>query len=335
MDVRITVTGATGFLGSYVVDNLINKGFTLRGTYYSPGKKQTLLSKNVQPVYMDLGRPETFPNVVKDTDILIHLATYYTFTGKKTLYYKLNVDATKILAEQALKHGVKRFIYCSSTEAIGPVDNPPGDEETPPNPQFDYGRSKLLAEQKIREIAANGLSYTIIRPSGLYGPGNVNDVSYWFITSFAKGGFFSKFKIGSGKTLIQFAHVDDVAKGFALVVERLEKSENQVFILSEDRAYTYNEVYKILSEITGNPPPKYSLSPKMAKLILSFTHLYALVKGDNNILLRRNIVDSITKHRAYSVEKAKRLLGYSPRYNLKEGLKETIEWYRLKGYIKK
>jgi len=279
--VRITVTGATGFLGSYVVDNMINEGFTLRGTYYTSGKKQTLLSKNVQPVYMDLRRPETFSNAVKDADISIHLVAYYTFTGKNSLHYKLNVNATKILAEQAMKHGVERSIYCSSTEAIGPVDNSPGDEETPPYPRVDYGCSKLLTEQKIRETAANGPSYPIVRTSGLYGPGNVNDVSYWFITSFAKGGFFSKFKIGSGETLMQFAHVDDVAKGFALVVERLEKPENQVFTLSENRAYTYNEVYKILSDITDNPPPKCSLSPRMARLILSFTHLYALVKGDN------------------------------------------------------
>ncbi len=332
---RVTVTGATGFLGSYVVDNLIKKGFTLRGTYHTPEKRQALLAKNVEPVYMDLERPETFLNVVKNTDILIHLAAYYTFTGKKNLYYRLNVEATRILAEQALKHGVKRFIYCSSTEAIGPVQSPPGDEETPPNPQFEYGRSKLLAELQIKDLAAKGLSYTIVRPSGLYGPGNVNDVSYWFITSFAKGGFFSKFKIGNGETLIQFAHVDDVAKGFTLVVEKLEKSENQVFILSEDKAYTYNEVYKILSELTGNPPPKYSLTPALAKLLLSFTHAYSLLKGDNNLLLRRSIVDSVTKHRAYSIEKAKKLLGYSPRYSLKEGLRETIEWYRLKGYIKK
>jgi len=333
--VRITVTGASGFLGSYVTDNLVNKGYTLRGTYHTPGKKQALSAKNVEPVYMDLGKPETFLNVVRNTDVLIHLAAYYTFTGKKNLYYKLNVEATRLLAEQALKHGVKRFVYCSSTEAIGPVENPPGDEETPPNPQFEYGRSKLLAEQTIRDLASKGLSYTIVRPSGLYGPGNVNDVSYWFITSFAKGGFISKFKIGDGETLIQFAHADDVAKGFALVVENLEKSENQIFILSEDKAYTYNEVYKVLSELTGNPPPKYSLNPSVAKFILSFTHAYSLVKGDNNLLLRRSIVDSVTKHRAYSIEKAKKLLGYSPRYSLREGLKETIEWYRLKGFIKK
>ena len=145
---RIIAAGATGFLGSYVVDNLINKGFTLRGTYYSHGKKQILLAKNVQPVSMDLGKPETFPNVVKDTEISIHLAAYYTFTGRKTLYYKLNVDATKILADQALKHGVKRFIYCSSTKAVGPVDNPPGDKETPPNPQFDIIVQNSLRSRK-------------------------------------------------------------------------------------------------------------------------------------------------------------------------------------------
>ncbi|MEM0378837.1 MAG: NAD(P)-dependent oxidoreductase [Thermosphaera sp.] len=330
---KVTVTGATGFLGARVIEKLVSRGYSVKGTYHSRSKK-ILEEKNVKPVYMDLNEPSTFHEVVKDSDVIIHLAAYYTFTGKKKLYYKLNVEATKILAELALKQGISRFIYCSSTEAIGPVENPPGNEDTPPKPQFEYGRSKLLAEREVEKLGLQGLSYTIIRPSGLYGPGNIDDVSYWFITSFANRSLLSKFKIGRGDTLIQFSHVDDAAEGFILALDKLDKSENQTFIVSEDKAYTYNEVYQILSDITGNPPPRYSLSPRVSKLFLSFTHLYSLLSGTSNLLMRVSIVDSVTRHRAYSIEKAKRLLGFSPRYNLRKGLEETIMWYKSKGYIK-
>lgn len=331
---KIAITGATGFLGSYLVEVLGEKGFSIRGTYRNHRKKGFLEDKGVEAVYMELGDHSTYVNVVKGVDVVVHLAAYYTFTGKKKLYYKYNVEATRLFAETSLKHGVKRFIYCSTTEVIGPVENPPGDEETSPNPQFEYGRSKLKAEREVVALSDKGLEYTIIRPSGLYGPRNIEDISYWFITSFANHGLFSKFKVGSGETLVQFAHVKDVARGFALAIEKWENSRNQVFIISDEKAYTYNEVYSILSKITGVPEPSISIPPYLAKILLLPLHFYSIITSDQNFLKRINIVDAVTKHRAYSIEKAKKTLGYVPNYDLEKGLRETINWYIEKGYIK-
>lgn len=328
------MTGASGFLGGYLVKRLMEKGFNVRGTVRTLGKEKKLTDMGVEVVYMDLLIPETLPQAVRGVDAIIHLAAYYTFTGKKELYRKINVEGTRLLAEAALRSGVKRFIYCSSTEAIGPVENPPGNEDTQPNPQFEYGRSKLEAEKVIKMLGESGLEYTIIRPSGLYGPGNINDVSYWFIISVARGGLFSKIMVGDGSSLVQFAHVDDVARGFVLALEKSRISTGETYILSEDRAYTYREVYQILSEILGRSPPKYSIPPSVAKILLSFTEVYDKLRGGGNILFRRMIVDAVTKHRAYSIEKAKRELGYIPQYTLKNGLKETVEWYINQGIIK-
>ena len=330
---RVLVTGASGFLGQYLVIELLDAGYKVRGTYHTPSKKDLLEKIGVEPVRFDLADESTFPRVVENIDAIIHLAAYYTFTGKKELYRKLNIDATEKLARAAIKKNVDRFIYCSSTEAIGPVDNPPGDENSPSNPQNEYGKSKLEAEKRIISLAREGLKYTIIRPSGLYGPGNINDVSYWFITGYAKRGLPSKVMIGDGKAYIQFAHVKDVARGFRLALENDEASFNEVFIISEDRYYTYQEVYEILYKITGIEPPKIKLSPGLARFLLTFTEIYDKLKGEGNIMYRRMIVDSVTKHRAYSIRKAMSKLGYMPQYNLEKGLRETIDWYREKGYI--
>ncbi|MEM0083927.1 MAG: hypothetical protein QW743_00330 [Candidatus Methanomethylicia archaeon] len=77
----------------------------------------------------------------------------------------------------------------------------------------------------------------------------------------------------------------------------------------------------------GRSPPKYSIPPSIAKILLSFTEVYDKLRGGDNILFRRMIVDAVTKHRAYSIEKARRELGYTPQYTLRNGLRETIEWY--------
>lgn len=331
---NILVTGASGFLGLYVVHALLERGYEVVGTYRTPGKDRALLELGVKTaVKMDLLDPSSIKQVVKGVDAVIHLAAYYTFTGKKEMYRKVNVEGTRLLAEAALKSGVDRLIYCSSTEAIGPVDSPPADESTPPNPQFEYGRSKLEAERVIASLGGKGLKYTIIRPSGLYGPGNRDDVSYWFITSFARGGIYSKFLVGKGLTLVQFVHVRDAAQGFLLALEKPDVSIGQTYIVSEDRAYTYSEVYRILSELVGRNPPKYSIPPRLAKTLLTFTEIYDRLRGGENILYRRAIVDAVTKHRAYSIRKAMRELNYYPIHDLKSGLRETIEWYRSTGEI--
>jgi len=327
------VTGASGFVGGHLIEELVRKGYEVRGMVRKTSDVSLLKQLDVEIAYADLTQPETLVEVVKGVDAVIHLAAYYTFYGKKELYRLVNVEGTENLAKLSLKNGVKRFIYCSSTEAIGPVKNPPGDENTEPNPQFEYGRSKLQAELKVRELSRYGLKYTIVRPSGIYGPRNVDDVAYWFITTYAKGGLASKIIVGSGTNLVQFAHVKDVVQGFTLVLERWDVSENQIYIVSEDRAYTYLEVYKILSEILCKEPPKYHVNPKLAKALLLFAEVYDRLRGGENFMYRVKVVDAVTSDRAYSVEKAKRELGYMPKYDLRRGLYETIEWYRSNGFL--
>lgn len=330
---KVLVTGASGFLGGYLIEELVKRGYDVRGMIRDVSKANHLRSLGVEVVYGDLTRHETLPQVVRGVDAVIHLAAYYTFTGSRSLYRIVNVEGTRALAQTALKSGVKRFIYCSSTEAIGPVKNPPGDEDTPPNPQFEYGRSKLLAEQVVKELGNSGLEYTIVRPSGMYGPRNVDDVAYWFIMTVAKGGILSKFMIGDGNYLVQFAHVKDVVQGFTLVLEKPEVSTGQTYIISDEKAYTYKEVYEIISQILGKETPKIKLSPRIAKFLLTFTEIYDRVSGGGNLILRRSIVDAVTTHRAYSINKAKKELGYKPQYNLKKGLEETIKWYKDNGFL--
>lgn len=185
----------------------------------------------------------------------------------------------------------------------------------------------------MKSLKDQGLEYTIVRPTGIYGPRNVDDVAYWFITSYANRGLASMVKVGSGENLVQFAHVKDVVQGFALVLEK-DVAVNQTYIVSEDRWYTFNQVYQILRELTGRGPPRLALPPPLAKALLAPLELYDRLKGEGNMMHRVALVKAVTSDRAYSVEKAKRELGYKPRYDLKTGLRETIEWYRQNGYVR-
>ncbi len=330
---KTLVTGATGFLGSHLVESLANKGYKIIAMIRENSNKDLIKDLVTEFRYGDLGRPETLDAVVKGVDVVIHLAAYYTFHGSKKLYEKINVEGTKHLVEAALKHKIQQFIYCSTTEVIGPVKNPPGDEHTEPKPAYEYGRSKLKAEEIIKNYGGKGLNYTIIRPSGIYGPRNINDVSYWTITSFAKNSIGTRFIVGSGENLVQFVHVKDVVEGFTLALEKSDISNRQTYIISDEKAYTYNQVYEILADLTGRRPPTKHIPKLLAKILIAPIQGLNKLLGKDNFLYHTSTVDSVCSNRAYSIGKAERELGYHPRYDLRTGLKETIEWYTEHGYI--
>lgn len=327
---KVLVTGASGFLGGYVVEALRQRGHEVVGAVRRTSDTSLLSSMGITTREMDLEAPETMRSAVHGMDAIVHLAAYYTFTGKKELYRKLNVDATRDLLEAGLAEGVTRFIYCSSTEAMGPVEGT-GDESSPLRPRYEYGRSKEAAEKIVNEYGGKGMRCTILRPSGVYGPRNVEDVSYWFITSYGRS-FATKFVVGDGQTHIQFVHARDVAQGFALALEN-ERSIGQCYIISGERSHTYEDVYRILGDITGIEPPRTHLPVWMAKMFIAPVQAFDSLRGRKNFLFRLSTVDSVMENRSYSIAKAQMELGYSPEYDLHRGLAETVRWYRQNGYL--
>lgn len=149
----------------------------------------------------------------------------------------------------------------------------------------------------------------------------MDDLSYYFIISFK--GFASKFIIGSGKNYIQFVHVRDVVQGFLRALDH-PNSTGRTFIITQARPYTYEEVYRVLANIFGQKEPKWRVGKRLAKLMmLPLESLNALL-GWENFLYRRKTVESVTSDRAFSIERARKELGYEPEYDLPEGMAETV-----------
>ena len=315
---RVLVTGATGFLGGHLIEEM-SKGPHVPVCAYRQGSDTERIDRlGLEKVRFDLTDADSMVTALKGVDAVVHLAAYYTFTGKKEMYEKVNVEGTGLLLKACQEAGVRRFLYCSSTEAMGPIEHPPGDESSPLNPQYEYGRSKARAEELVR---ASGLDWTVLRPSGIYGPSNVDDVAYYFITSFK--GFASKFIIGSGRNYIQFVHVKDVVQGFRRALDA-PASIGRTYIITQSRAYTYEEVYRVLAEIFQQAEPRLRLSKWLAKFMMTPIELFNAALGRENFLYRRETVESVTSDRAFSIEAARRDLGYEPEYDLPQGMAETV-----------
>lgn len=329
---RVLVTGASGFIGGHLVRELVGLGHDVSCMVRRTSSVDALRSLGVELRVGDLADPGSLDGAVAGAEAVIHLAAYYGFYGSEELYRRLNVEGTRLLAEAARGAGVKHFVYCSSTEAMGPVAHPLADEEAEPAPQFEYGRSKLEAERAAL-AQGDGMAVSVIRPTGVYGPGNVDDVSYWFIMTMAGRGPLSRFVAGSGENLIQFVHVGDVVQGIVKVLEKREEARGETFIIGEGVAYTYNQVYEMISELLGVAPPRLHLPAWLAKLGVAPVEALNWFLGRESFMWHVKTVDSVTSDRAYSVDKARRVLSYEPMYSLREGLAETVDWYRAHGYL--
>jgi dihydroflavonol-4-reductase len=330
---KVLVTGASGFLGGYMVEELVRKGYAVVGMVRKGSDTNLLRKLGIELRLGDLADPVSLEAVTKGVDAVIHLAAYYTLNGKKELYEHINVQGTRSLMEAMLKNGVRRLIYCSSTEAMGPTPHPPADEDSPCQPNYEYGRSKLRSEDLIREYQKKGIEFTIIRPSGIYGPRNLDDVSYWFITSYANTSA-SKIMVGSGKRVLQFAHVEDVVQGFVLALEKPEVSIGRTYFITDSRAYSYEEIYGILAKIFGKPLPKWHVNVLIAKMIAAPIQAFNWMRRKKDFVWRVDSMNTFKLDRYYSIERAQNELGYQPKHGLPDGLKETADWYRATGLVK-
>jgi dihydroflavonol-4-reductase len=329
---KVLVTGASGFIGGHLTERLVEMGYEVTAFVRKTSDVRLLESLGVELRYGDLGDPESLHEAAAGVDCVFHLAAYYTFHGKRALYQKLIVDATRVLAKTCLDNKVSRFVYTSTTEVIGPVSGSAGDEETSPKPQYEYGKAKWKAEEMVKGLGNKGLRYTILRPTGVYGPRCINDVSYYFIMHVLKGGPMSKLLPGDGNHLVHFTHVDDVVQGHVLALEN-ERAVNQTYIIASDQPITYNKAYEVISRVGGRYRKPVHVPVAFAKATMLPLEILRKLLGMENFMYHVSTVSAMQQDRYYSNNKAKRELGFSPRYDFEEGVADTIKWYRENGFL--
>lgn len=323
---QILVTGGTGFIGSHLVEALSGDIVCL---VRKTADTHHLEKLGVELVYGDLTDTKSLQKAAQNADIVYHLGAYYTFHGIWDKYYTTNVLGTEHLIEVC--PNIDQFIYCSTTEVVGPVTVVPASETHPCHPVYDYGKSKLMAEQIIRKEIEKGFPATILRPVGVYGPRCINDVSYYFMMHTAKNSLLTRFIAGSGENLVDFVFVKDVVQGF--VKARTKKALGETYFVSSKKALTYNQVYDILCTLLERDPPALHVPPFLAKMGIAPLELIYKAMGKIDFMVHLSTVDVTQTDRAYSWKKANRDFGYKPEFSFEEGARITLEWYKAHGYI--
>ncbi|TFG34473.1 NAD-dependent epimerase/dehydratase family protein [Candidatus Thorarchaeota archaeon] len=329
--VKVLITGATGFVGRKLIPRILEEGHEVVALVRSTSNIEGL-PKQVEVREADLLDITSLEAAVQDIDAVIHLAAYFDFYPSSVdLMYRVNVEGTKNLMSACVGTKVERFIYCSSTEAIGPVRFPPGNEDTELNPSFDYGHSKVLAEQAVREITKDtNLDHVILRPTGIMGEGDLY-TAFEAIEAVNDGAI--PVLPGDGNKRLMYTHVDDVVEGFIKALTS-KSALNDTFILSPDAGLTYNELFEYVGECCGVKPPTRKIPTKIAKIGIG---LLSPLKNrrKTTFLWHMKTVQSMDEDRLYDNCKAKRILGWKPMVTMKDGLKRAIDWYFENGFLKK
>jgi nucleoside-diphosphate-sugar epimerase len=329
-NVKYLITGATGFIGPHLVRTLAHKGNTCRCLVRSNSKTDSLKELGVELVEGDITRADTLKGIAEGMDRVLHMATLghmSNFSVTESMFEAINVQGTKNLMEEALRAGVRRVVHCSTVAAMGICHDVPATEESSCNPHHPYGRSKLQAEQNVLSmIREKNLPAAIIRFSMVYGPGDARDI--FKLTRMAKKGLFPK--VGNRPKLTPLIHVDDAVRGLLLAAEKGRFGE--IYLITNRDSLPFDAIRKILQKALGVKRfPLYV--PEWAALAIGSLaeNIFPLL-GKIPPVSRKNI-ESTLADRVFSIEKARREMGFNPQVDPVEGLRATVEWYKEKGWI--
>ena len=331
MIMKVLVTGGTGFVGKTLLSVLVKERHDIK-VLVMESEDTSCLPEQVTTCIGDLTDFESLKEAVQDVEVVIHLAAYFDFYAKnKDLMYRVNVDGTRELMKLCAEADVKRFIYCSSTETIGPVGSPPADETTELRPQFDYSKTKIAAEESVRKITEEtGLPHIIIRPTGIMGEGDLY-TAYELIN--ALNNEEVSVLPGSGEKRIMYTHIDDVVDGFVKTLTNTD-ALNETIILCPDEPMTYKDLVTFITSALGVKEPTRRVPTTVAKIGIGLMSPFKnRGREKSTFLWHMKTVESMDQDRWYSNARAKELLSWTPQVTMQEGLEREIHWLWLNGHI--
>jgi dihydroflavonol-4-reductase len=329
------VTGSTGFLGSNLIQALLERGYEVKALARNKQKAQKILGNlKLEIVEGDLDSVAAFAPALASCDVLFHTAAYFReYYGPgnhwETLE-KLNVTATIQLLAAAETHGIKRAIHTSSSGVIGMKPNhQPGDENTPPDTkrlENLYFRSKLKADEAIAEFQKNSkLEVITVFPGWMHGPGDAAPTAGGQVVLDLLGRKIPAYPDG-GTTV---ADVRDVANGMILALEK--GKPNDRFVLS-GKYISLEQIGAVIERVSGVPTPKRVLPASLVLAIAWVSERISSITKQPSSMTVEGVKTLLGKD-ASSSDKAIKELGVSFR-NFEDTATDAVNWFRTNNYVK-
>jgi len=320
----VLVTGANGFIGSHLVEEVLAKNFLVRGLVRKTSNLEWLKNLPVELHYGEVTDKQSLYPAVKDVDYIFHTAGV-TKARNKQEHENIHYQGTKNLLEvcSATNPGLKRLIFFSSLAAAGPSDDShPKNEVDECLPVSLYGEAKLKAEKLVVDFS-NQLPTVILRLPWVYGPRDREGLVYF---KFLKKGFRPVF---SDKYLLSTVFIKDIMNASILCLEKNVKT-GEIYFVADGNCYSLDEFAETAEKIMGIRTFRF----RVPKLILSF-YAFLLAKfSRNQSIVNPDKIKELTQSCwTCNINKIRTELGFIPKFNLVEGLKLTIGWYKERRWL--
>lgn len=326
---RVLITGASGFVGSAVVRAAVQRGYDVRALVRSSSPRTNLSGLDCEIAEGDMRDPASMSRALKDVRFLFHVAADYRLWAQDPgEIYRNNLVGTRVTMEAARNSGVERIVYTSSVATLKPLAGGIADEAarlTESAAVGIYKRSKVAAERLVERMVDEGLPVVIVNPSTPIGPRDIRPTPTGRIIIEAAAGRMPAFV----ETGLNFVHVDDVAEGHMLALERGETKQS--YILGGQNA-TLEEMLTVIAALVSRRAPGLKL-PRIPLFPLAYAaEAVARFTGKEPFITADGL--RMAKHRMFfSSAKAERALGYSAR-PFQQGVEGAVRWFEEAGYLR-
>lgn len=318
----VLVTGATGFLGTNLVQRLLDEGSAVRVLARSPRKARMLAAAGADVVIGDVTDERAVATALDRAEVVYHLAgRLFDPSVPAEEYHRTHVDGTRMLVAHA--GGVTRFVHCSTTGVIGTTGDVAADERAPYRPTNAYEATKAEAEDAVR---TSGLPAVIARPGLVYGPGDLH------LLSFFRAVLRHRFRpIGRRPVWLHPIYIDDMSEAL-LRCGRHPSALGECFNLAGSEPVSLAGLADAIAAAGGTRRPR-------GHIPLPAAHALAAVADRLPPNLKRaaplttSRLDFLTHSRVYDVSKAQRVLGFAAATDLSTGTARSMAWYRDHGYL--
>lgn len=322
---RVLVTGATGFIGTHLVGALRAAGAAVTALDLDVSKAGAP-GDGVNWIRGDLFDAGSLARALRGADTIIHLvAKTHDFSAveDEAEYHRVNVLGTRRLLEACRPESVRHVVYFSSVKAMTEASEGILDETCPPRPTTAYGRTKLAAEQDVRQAGiAKGFRTTTLRLPMVYGPGNKGNV-YRMIAAVDRGRFAL---IGRGENRRSMVYVKNVVEATLAVAPRRDLP-GDVYLVTDGADYSVRELYEAIARGLGRRPLPFGIPLFAAGLLARVGDAGGRITG-RSLPFNSGALAKLTGDLRFSSERIRREAGYTPAYRLHEAIGETIRWYR-------
>jgi nucleoside-diphosphate-sugar epimerase len=322
------VTGASGFVGSHLVDRLIKEGHHVKCILRKSSSRKWLDGKPVEIIDSGLFDRDKLKTILKDADYLFHVAGVVKAKHYQD-YLNGNVETTRALLETVAEVNprIKKVIIVSSLTACGPSMNGiTSTEETIEHPLTSYGKSKL-EQEKLAKSFMDRLPITIIRPPAVFGP---RDTEIFLVFKTYKAGLMTL--IGFDKKELSLVYVEDLVNGIYLAAVS-NKSNGQTYFIAAEEINNWIEVSGYLSKALGKKAINLHLPHFIVYSVAAIAQFFALFSSKAATFNIEKARDFVQNAWTCDVSKAKKELGYSQSISIEEAMIRTADWYKKEKWL--